>query len=130
MNRWFGPQFVAEIFAFTSIAVVTTLVMISLRRRRELGLLRLVGATPRQIRSMARWEAALIVAIGLGIGLAIAATALLPLSHALNGGLPYIPGRPFAAIIGTSVLLALVALSLPTRRALRASPIEAIGVRE
>ena len=91
MNRWFGPQFVAEIFAFTSIAVITTLIMIALRRRRELGLLRLVGATPRQVRSMARWEAALIITIGLGIGLAIAATALLPLSHALNGGLPTCP---------------------------------------
>ncbi len=37
MNRWFGPQFVAEIFAFTSIAVLSTLIMIGLRRRRELG---------------------------------------------------------------------------------------------
>jgi putative ABC transport system permease protein len=58
--------FVAIIFAFTSIAVVNTLAMIALRRGRELALLRLTGATPRQVRSMARWEAALIVAIGLG----------------------------------------------------------------
>jgi putative ABC transport system permease protein len=42
------------------------LAMIALRRGRELALLRLTGATPRQVRSMARWEAALIVAIGLG----------------------------------------------------------------
>jgi len=79
---------------------------------------------------MARWEAALILAIGLGIGLAIAATALLPLSHALNIGLPYVPARPFAAIIGGTALLAILALSLPTRHALRARPIEAIGARE
>ena len=72
--------------------------MIALRRRRELGLLRVVGATLRQVRAMARWEAALIITTGLGIGLAIAATALLPLSHALNGGLPYVPPGPFAAI--------------------------------
>jgi len=130
MNRWFGPQFVAEIFAFTSIAVVNTLVMIALRRRRELALLRLVGATPRQVRSMARWEAALILAIGLGIGLAIAATALLPLSHALNYGLPYIPAGPFVVIIGSTALLAILALSLPTRHALQTRPVEAIGVRE
>lgn len=130
MNRWFGPQFVAEIFAFTSIAVVNTLLMIALRRRRELALLRLVGGSPRQVRSMARWEAALIITIGLGIGLAIAATALLPLSHALNGGLPYVPARPFAAIVGGTALLALVALALPTRRMLRSRPVEAIGVGE
>jgi putative ABC transport system permease protein len=130
LNHWFGPQFVAEIFAFTAIAVVNTLLMIALRRRRELGLLRLVGGTRRQVRSMARWEAALIITIGLGLGLAIAATALLPLSRALNGGLPYIPWSPFAAIVGGTALLALVALVLPTRHLLRSRPVEAIGVGE
>jgi putative ABC transport system permease protein len=79
---------------------------------------------------MARWEAALILAIGLGIGLAIAATALLPISHAYNGGLPYVPVKPFAAIIGATALLAILALSLPTRHALHTRPIEAIGLRE
>jgi putative ABC transport system permease protein len=131
MNRWLGPLFVGMIFAFTSIAVVNTLVMIALRRARELALLRLVGATPRQVRSMARWEAGLIIAIGLGVGLAIAATALLPLSHALTGSLrPYVPAAPLAAILGTSALLALLALALPTRRALRSQPVQAIGIGE
>jgi putative ABC transport system permease protein len=131
MNRWLGPLFVAMIFTFTSIAVVNTLVMIALRRGRELALLQLIGATRRQVRSMARWEAGLIVVIGLGVGLAIAATALLPLSHALTGSLrPYTPAVPLAAILGTSALLALLALALPTRRALRSKPVEAIGIGE
>jgi putative ABC transport system permease protein len=131
MNRWFGPQFVAEIFGFTSIAVLTTLIMIGLRRRRELALLRLVGATTRQVRSMARWEAILIIAIGLGIGLAITAAALLPLSHALTGSFrPYAPIGWFAGILGVTALLALLGLGLPTRQALRARPVEAIGTRE
>ncbi|MBV9446427.1 MAG: FtsX-like permease family protein [Streptosporangiaceae bacterium] len=131
LNNWLGPFFVAMIFAFTSIAVLNTLIMIALRRRRELALLRLTGATTRQVRSMARWEAVLIIAIGLGIGLAIAATALLPLSHALTGGLrPYAPAGWLAAILGVSALLALVALSVPTRQALRTRPVEAIGIRE
>jgi putative ABC transport system permease protein len=102
MNRWLGPLFVAMIFAFTSIAVLNTLVMIALRRGRELALLRLVGATTRQVRSMARWEALLIIVIGLGVGLAIAATALLPLNRALTGNLrPSVPARPLAAILGS-----------------------------
>jgi len=131
LNRWLGPVFVAMIFAFTSIAVLNTLAMIALRRGRELGLLRLVGATHRQVRSMARWEGALIIAIGLGLGLAITAVALLPLSHALTGTLrPFVPAGPLAAILGGSALLALVALTLPTRRALRARPVDAIGVGE
>ena len=130
-NRWLGPLFVAIIFAFTSIAVVNTLTMIGLQRGRELALLRLVGGTPGQVRSMARWEAVLIVTIGLGVGLAIAAAALLPLSHALTGGLtPTVPLGQLAAILGVSALLALLALALPTRRALRSRPVEAIGVGE
>jgi putative ABC transport system permease protein len=130
-NRWLGPLFVAMIFVFTSIAVVNTLVMIALRRGRELALLRLTGATTRQVRSMARWEAALIVTIGLGVGLAIAATALLPLSHALTGSLrPTVPPVQLGAILGVSALLALLALTLPTRRALRTPPITAVGEAE
>ena len=131
LNHWLGPFFVAMMFVFTSIAVLNTLIMIALRRRRELALLRLVGATTRQVRSMARWEAVLIIAIGLGIGLAITATALLPLAHAFTGGWrPYAPAAWFAAILGVSALLALIALSLPTRQALRTPPVEAIGIRE
>jgi putative ABC transport system permease protein len=130
-NRWLGPLFVVLIFAFSSIAVVNTLTMIGLQRGRELGLLRLVGGTPGQVRSMARWEAGLIITIGLGVGLAIAATALLPLSHALTGSLrPYVPPGQLAAILGVSALLALLALALPTRRALRSRPVEAIGLGE
>ena len=130
-NRWLGPLFVAIIFAFTSIAVVNTLIMIALQRSRELGLLRLVGGTAGQVRSMARWESGLIITIGLGVGLAIAATALLPLSHALTGNYrPYVPPAQLAAILGGSTLLALLALALPTRRALRVRPVEAIGVGE
>jgi putative ABC transport system permease protein len=130
-NRWLGPLFVVIIFAFTSIAVVNTLMMIGLQRRRELGLLRLVGGTPAQVRSMARWEAGLIITIGLGVGLAIAAAALLPLSYALTGSIrPYVPLDQLGAILGVSALLAVVALVLPTRRGLRSRPIEAIGVTE
>jgi putative ABC transport system permease protein len=130
-NRWLGPLFVAIIFAFTSIAVINTLVMIALKRGRELALLRLVGGTPGQVRSMARWEAGLIIAIGLTLGLAIAATALLPLSHALTGNLrPYVPLDQLGAILGVSALLALLAMALPTRRALRSRPVQAIGVDE
>jgi putative ABC transport system permease protein len=127
-NRWLGPLFVAITFIFTSIAVVNTLVMIALRRGRELALLQLTGATKRQVRAMARWEAALIVAIGLGVGLAIAATALLPLSHALTGTLsPYVPPAQLGAILGISTLLALLAMILPTRRVLRTPPIAGVG---
>ena len=63
--------------------------------------------------------------MGFGIGLAIAATALLPLSHAFTGGFrPYTPAGWLAAILGVSALLALAAISVPTRRVLRTRPAE------
>ena len=131
LNHWLGPFFVVMVFAFTSIAIVNTLIMIALRRRRELALLRLTGATTRQVRSMARWEAILIITMGLGIGLAIAATALLPLSQAFTGGFrPYAPAGWLAAILGVSALLALVAMAVPTRRVLRTQPAELIRIPE
>jgi putative ABC transport system permease protein len=56
---------------------------------------------------------------------------LVPLSHALTGSLqPYVPPAQLGAILGGSALLALLALALPTRRALRSRPVEAIGVGE
>lgn len=80
---------------------------------------------------MARWEATLIIAIGLGVGLAIAATALLPLSHALTGTLaPSVPIGQLGAILGVSALLSWAALTLPTRRALREPAIAAVGRAE
>lgn len=128
MGRWLGTRFVAMIFAFTSIAVINTLMMVALRRRRELARLRLVGAGPRQIRAVTRWEAGLIVAIGLGFGLVIAAAALLPLSPALDGGFhPSVPGRSLAAILGISAGLAFVGLTIPIRRAAPAPPVAAAG---
>ena len=51
---------------------------------------------------------------------------------ALRGvGLRYFGfGEELGAILGVSALLALLALALPTRRALRARPVEAIGLGE
>ena len=67
--------------------------------------------------------------MGLGLGLAIAATALLPLSHAFTGGFsPYAPAGWLTAILGGSALLALVAMSVPTRRVLRTQPAEMIRI--
>jgi hypothetical protein len=40
------------------------------------------------------------------------------------------PLDQLAAILGVSALLALLVLALPTRRALRARPVEAVGLGE
>ena len=71
--------------------------MIALARKREHALVRLVGATQRQVVQAARWEAALVVLVGVGLGTAIALAALIPFSKAVTGSpVPYmttVPGR-------------------------------------
>ncbi len=129
--RWLNYVLVAIIVAFSAVAVINTLTMIALERSRELALMRLVGSTPRQVASMARWEAGLLVLVGLGLGSAIAAATLVPFSIALTGdAMPYVPAGQLAAILGGAAVLGMVGSQLPTRLALRAKAVDAIGVRE
>jgi putative ABC transport system permease protein len=113
-QRWLNSLLVLVIFAFTSLAVLNTLTTIALQRRRELALLRLAGATRGQIAAMTRWEAAVIVVTGVGLGVAISLATLLPFSRALDTS-PYVPPGQAALIVAVTAALALVGLQLPTR---------------
>ena len=105
--------------------------MIALSRGRELALLRLVGATPRQVARMARWEAGLVVIVGIGLGAAIAAATLVPFSRALTGSpIPDVDPRLLAGVLGGTAVLGLIASLLPRRLALRTWPFDAIGLRD
>lgn len=131
MQVWLNRVLAGLIFAFAAIAAVNTLAMIGLSRGRELALLRLVGATSRQVARMARWEAGLVVLVGIGLGAAIAATALVPFSRALSGSsTPDIDALLLAGLLGGTAVLGLLASLLPTRVALRARPVDAIGMKE
>jgi putative ABC transport system permease protein len=104
--------------------------MIALARTRELALLRLIGATRRQVRSMARWDAGLAIAFGVGLGTVIAYGSLMLFAHAIGADAPYVPIRQLALILGGSVALGFVGSQIPTRIALRARPVDAIGLRD
>lgn len=128
---WVNRVLAGLIFIFTAIAAVNTLAMIALSRGRELALLRLVGATPRQVARMARWEAGLVVIVGIGLGAAIATATLVPFSRALTGSpIPDVDPRLLAGILGGTAVLGLIASLLPTRLALRTRPVDAIGLRD
>jgi putative ABC transport system permease protein len=130
MLVWVNRLLAGLIFVFTAIAAVNTLAMIALSRGRELALLRLVGATSRQVARMARWEAGLVVIVGIGLGAAIAAAALLPFSQALTGSpIPHLEPGLLAAVLGGTAVLGLLASLLPTRLALRTRPVDAIGLK-
>ncbi|MFD8495599.1 FtsX-like permease family protein [Amycolatopsis sp. NPDC059657] len=130
-NMWINLLVVGIIMLYTGIAVVNTLVMATGARRREFALLRLVGATRRQVLRTTRWESALVVVSSIVLGSAVAAATLVPISIALSGSpMPYVPPALYFGLIGIVAILGLVATEIPARLALRLKPVEAIGIKE
>ncbi|MGW5261264.1 FtsX-like permease family protein [Microbispora sp. NPDC004025] len=119
------------IIAFSAIAVVNTLAMSTTDRSRELALLRLVGATRRQVLRMLRLETLTALVVSVLAGTGIAFVTLSAFGRGMTGSaLPYVPPAGYALVIAAVAALALVATSLPARLALRARPAETIGARQ
>ncbi len=110
--------------------IVNTLSLSVFERVRELGLLRAVGATRAQVRSMIRWEAVLIAVLGATFGLAIGVLFGWLVVTALAGqGITEL-GLPAGQLIASVILAALagvVAAILPARRAARTEILRAIA---
>jgi putative ABC transport system permease protein len=111
---------------YGALAVANTLFMATARRGPDYRLLRLAGATPRQVLLTIAGESALVVAIGavLGGGAAILALwgGLAGLREQTGTAIPLTVPWPIAAIAVTAcLLLALAASVLPARAALSRS---------
>ncbi|MBM0204006.1 FtsX-like permease family protein [Micromonospora sp. STR1s_5] len=115
--------------------VVAGTIGLSVRhRRRDLALLRAVGATPGQVRRMLIAEAALLALVGSAIGGPVGLLAarwvhgelvgrgFVPASFPMVGGLFAVP-----AAVGTAVLVAVLAALVAARRVTGIKPIEALG---
>jgi DNA-binding transcriptional LysR family regulator len=119
------------LLAFVAIAAVNSLVMAVGERAGELALLRLVGATPRQVIRMIRAEALAVIGFGVLVGLAVATATLVPFSLAVaETAMPHLPWQVVAGVITGALLLGLGASELPARNALRRDPVEVIGAQE
>ncbi|MFF0228367.1 FtsX-like permease family protein [Streptomyces sp. NPDC004629] len=119
LGAWTNNTMAAVLGGFAAIAAVNTLVMTVLDRRRELGTLRLVGSTRRQVLAMLRWEGLLVSAVGVVLGSAIAAATLIPMMRGLTGEGPYVPPLVYGSFAAATAGLALLAVTLPARAALR-----------
>ena len=111
------------------IGIANTLALSVSERTRELGLLRAVGMTRRQVRRMVRWEAALVASFGallgavIGIGFGWAIVAALPAEFAETVTVP--AGRIIVLMV-VAGFAGLVAAALPARRAGRLDVLDAI----
>jgi putative ABC transport system permease protein len=108
--------------------VINTLVLSVFERTREIGMLRAVGMTRRQVRRMIRHESivtALIgAALGLGIGIFLAGLTSLALSG--YGVVFAIPYRSLAIFVVVAILAGVLAAILPARRASKLNVLEAL----
>jgi putative ABC transport system permease protein len=146
-----GERFATAIFLVTTLFVLISFVIITIsainiahnffmqvsERRRELGILRAVGATRSDVRLIILGEAALIGVIGgaIGIGLAVGSGALV--DWASSAYLPRFPFKPetyfaFAPWIwlsglGFSTFFCILGGFLPARRAALMEPAAALA---
>jgi putative ABC transport system permease protein len=108
--------------------LVNTLVLSAFERTRELGMLKAIGMTPRQVRRMIRQESIVTsllgTALGLSIGSALAAVTSVSLADY---------GTTFAVPVGTLVTFVVIAIAagmiaaiLPARRASRLNVLAAL----
>lgn len=112
------------------IGIVITLWLAVYERRRELGLLRAVGMTKRQVRSSVLWESMItgVVGVVLGVILGIALGWIIVRSFADEGlGRFALPGATIIAAAVMALLFAAVASVVPARRAAKADMLEAIA---
>jgi putative ABC transport system permease protein len=128
LNLVTGLLFFAVIIALFGVA--NTLYLSIYERTRELGLLRAVGLTRRQTRSMVRWEAVIIsamgalfgVVVGIGFGWALQ-QALAPQGFSELG----IPTGQLVLYVVLAAVLGVVFAMSPARRAAKLDVLQAIA---
>lgn len=119
-----------------AVGLVNNLSLSVLQRTRELGLLRALGFTSRQLRQMVTSEAAqltaaaVIVGLVLGIGYGwVGAQSFIGTAPGVGGLMaPVIPLWLIGAVIVAGAVLTAVASVAPTRRATSIAPVVALSV--
>jgi putative ABC transport system permease protein len=136
-----GPinTFLFIIYALLGLAIIIALIGIAntlslsvLERTRELGLLRAVGMSRRQLRRTVRIEAAIIAIFGTLIGLVIGVLFSIALTAAISANNPgiltyHLPPVQLVVIVVVAALAGLLAAWLPSRRAARLDILAAVA---
>ncbi len=129
VNLIYGLLFLAVVIA--AFGITNTLSLSVYERTREVGLLRAVGATRRQVRASVRWEsvitALLGAAQGIVIGILLGYAVTLALSdQGLNSFT--LPIGALIVILVIAFLIGVLAAILPARRAARLDVLRAVTV--
>ncbi len=111
--------------------IVNTLALSVMERTREIGLLRVLGMSRRQLRSMVRWESVIIALLGslLGVVVGLGFAWVLVRSLRSRGLTAFaVPWETLVVMVALSALAGVLAAVLPARRAARVDLLEALAV--
>ena len=109
--------------------IVNTLVLSTFERTRELGTLRAVGMTRRQVRRMVRHESVITALIGAGLGIAAGlGLAAIVTSVFSDEGLTFaVPAGSLVVLTIVAALAGVLAAIVPARRASRLDVLTALA---
>ncbi|MEV0585757.1 FtsX-like permease family protein [Nonomuraea sp. NPDC050310] len=117
---WINLAVLAVLLGYVLVSVANRLVATTAARGPELAAIRRLGATPRQLKSMIRWEALLLALTAAVIGLALSAVPLMALSLGFLGRpLPAGPLWLAPASAAAVCVVVWLALDLTARRLIR-----------
>lgn len=128
LNMVYGLLALALIIAV--LGITNTLALSVHERRREVGLLRAVGASRSQIRRMIRWEAAIIAVFGTVLGVVVGTAfgwALISTLRDDGFSRTVLPWAQIVAFLVIAAIAGLLAAVLPARRAARLDVLDAIA---
>jgi putative ABC transport system permease protein len=115
----------------SAVGFVSTMSLTVIQRRREIGLLRALGFTRRQVRRMITLESAALsataIAFGMALGLVFGSVGAQSLVGRFTSG--FVWGLPWFVLAGTvlgALALVVAAARPPARRAVRVTPVEAL----
>jgi len=107
--------------------IVNTLVLTVFERTREIGMLRAIGMTRRQVRRMIRHESVITALIGATIGIALGVVLAVLLIARVEFIDFAFPTTQIIVFVIAAVLVGIVAAIFPARRAAKLDPLEAIA---
>jgi putative ABC transport system permease protein len=106
--------------------IVNTLVLTVFERTREIGMLRAVGMTRRQVRNMIRHESIITALLGAALGIPVGIVLALMVGKAINYPAFTIPWTTLIVFVVGAIIAGLLAAIFPARRAGRLNVLEAL----
>jgi putative ABC transport system permease protein len=110
------------------VGIVNTLVLTVFERTREIGMLRAVGMTRRQVRMMIRYESIVTSLMGAALGMVVGVFLAAVVTRATAGsGIAFaVPWIQIVYFVIAAIIVGILAAVIPARRAARLNVLQAL----